>query len=151
MPTKHVSCFSHYFSRCDLVGKWMVSKIKELQKLSCGCEQHLQGRREPIHTCHLSGKPWRGFGQEFAPIAPKEKAVLPLPAVCLFPSLHTPRQPLKGLVFGVSVGLPLQAEQCNNQLRVQGPPKVPALSWHYSAITPSFSTPFCSHTNLGLL
>lgn len=49
-------------------------------------------------------------------------------ALCSFPSLHTPRQPLKLLVFGTTLSLPLKAEQWNNQLRVQGSPKIPALS-----------------------
>lgn len=40
---------------------------------------------------------------------------------CLFHSLHTPRQSLKLLIFGRTVGLALKAEQCNNQAQSPGP------------------------------
>lgn len=37
--------------------------------------------------------------------------LLPASAPCPFPSLHVPRQPLKLLIFGKTVGLPLKAGQ----------------------------------------
>lgn len=110
----------------------MMTNIKEFQKLSCGCEQHVQEGGSPSTLATYLESHGADLGKSLLPLSLRKGlcclSLLSASTLCLFPFLHTPRHPLKLLIFGRTVGLPLKADQCNNQLRVQEPPKVPGLS-----------------------